>query len=507
MNLIENKKLIKKNKKNKTIMIVILALIFILVVICVILFYMANEVKRNTLKLSVDNVSTNFISDMFVIENDKVYVSIKDFAALMGYETYNGDYKTKYSEDTTNCYITTNNEIASYCLNSNEMYKKVTNNEDYEYFDLQEPVRLINGKLYVTSDGIEIGTNCMFKYDVGNNQISVLSLDSIVSAYVAQIQNAAIADDNSDFNNKKAARYGLIVIQNADGHYGVCDSEGNEIIGTKYTSISFKEDSKEFTVTTDERKMGILASDGTTKIEPNYDEIKQISRELNYYLVNNNSRYGIINQNGNIVIYLEYDKIGINENQFNTNSIVSPYILYDNCIPVQQNGKWGLFDKNGNIILPLEYDEIGCVTGTQSNRNSNNVLLIPQYEAIVVGQNGKYGIVNSRGETYVPVSLDSVYSITTSGEDKYYMTITVQEEQNGEVVNNQRTFDLDEYFSQIILQTPDANEGENSNVITNETSTNQVVTANEVTNPTTDNTESTSNVVTDSVVSQNTVTQ
>ena len=484
MNLIENEEYIEKSKKSKKIMMVIIALIIILVIVCVILLYMINEVQRNTLKFTLDNKSTTFASDLFVIENDKVYVSIKDFATLLGYEAYNGDYKTKYSEDTTNCYITSANEIASFSLNSNTIYKKVAENEDYEYFDLEEPVRLINGKLYVISDGIEIGTNCMLRYNASNNQIDVLSLDYIVQRYMTQFQNATIGEDDDDFNNKKAARYGLIVVQNADGHYGVYDANGQEVIGTKYTSISFKEDSREFTVTTDEGKMGILSSDGTTKIEPNYTDIKQISRELNYYLVNNNNKYGIINQNGNIVIYLEYDKIGIDETRFNTNGIDNPYILFDNCIPVQQNDKWGIFDINGQLILPIEYDEMGCVLGTQSNRNSNNVLIVPQYEAIVVGQGDKYGIISSTGEFYVPVGLDSVYSITSSGEDKYYMTITVQEEVNGKMEDRQRTFDLDEYFAEIILHTDedienntDANTVENGNVVTNAVADGNAVTS------------------------------
>ena len=75
--------------------------------------------------------------------------------------------------------------------------------------------------------------------------------------------------------------------------------------------------------------MGILSSDGTTKIEPNYSDIKQISKELNYYLVCNNERYGVINHNGNTVIHLEYDKIGIDESRFNSNGLDNPYLFFD----------------------------------------------------------------------------------------------------------------------------------------------------------------------------------
>ena len=197
--------------------------------------------------------------------------------------------------------------------------------------------------------------------------------------------------------------------------------------------------------------MGILSSDGTTKIEPNYNEIKQISSELNYYLVNNESKYGIINQNGNIVVYLEYDEIGIDESKFNTNGIENPYILFDNCIPVKQGDKWGIFDVNGKQIVPVKYTEMGCVSGTQSNSMNNNVIIIPEYEAIVLGENDKYGIISSRGELYIPFMLDSVYSVTVSGQDQFYMTFTRKEEQDGKTVEVPETYYLKDYFEQFVV--------------------------------------------------------
>lgn len=479
VDLLENEEFNKKRAKSKKLMIIIIALIVLLLIVSMVLLYMIYEVQRTTLKVSLDRANVNnFASDMFVFEDDKLYVDIKAYAELLGYETYNGDYKSgKYSEDRNNCYITSQNEIASFTLNSNTIYKKVTSNEDYEYFDLEEPVKLINDKLYIIQKGIEIGTNSKIQYDASNNRISILSLDYIVDTYANNFQNAVVVDANTDFNNKKALLYNLVVVTNTDGHYGVYNSSGQEIIGTKYTSITFKEDSQEFTVRTDEEKMGILTSDGATKIEPNYTDIKQISRELNYYLVNNNNKYGVINQNGNIVIYLEYDKIGIDESNFNPNGINNAYILFEKCIPVRQNNKWGILDINGNVILPIEYDNIGCIGGGQSNSNSNNVLVIPQYEAIVVGKEDKYGIINTNGEEYVPRMLDTVYSITSSGEDKYYMSFTWPEE-NGQQV----TYDVDQYFEEHVVQTPETPEID-QNLIANETTTQNTVDANTQTIP------------------------
>ncbi len=497
MNLIENEEFNAKKTKTKKIMTIIIILIIFLLIVSVILLYMIYSIERNTLKLTIDNKSTSFASDMFVLEDDKLYVDIRGFAALMGYETYNGDYKSgRYSEETSNCYISSTNEIASYSLNSNTMYKKATTNEDYEYFDLDEPVKLINNKLYVIEEGIEIGTNSKIQFNSNNNQISVLSLQYVVNYYSSRFENAVITNSRANFNSQKALLYDLVIVRNTDGHYGVYGIDGREIIGTKYTSINFKEDSKEFTVTTDEGKMGILSANGVTKIEPNYTQIKQISKELNYYLVSNNNKYGVINQNGNIIIHLEYDKIGINENDFNANGIENPYILFDNCIPVMQNNIWGMFDVNSNQILPLEYDEIGCIGGNRVN-NSNNVLIIPQYEAIVIGKDGEYGIINSSGREYVPIMLDSVYSITSAGELKYYMTFTRQVEENGQLVDRQETYDLEQYFEEHVVENTQ-NAHNNENTVSNEV-TEQNVISNEVTGQNSVDTNAPTNNVTNNV--------
>lgn len=56
------------------------------------------------------------------------------------------------------------------------------------------------------------------------------------------------------------------------------------------------ENSQDFIVKTDDGKMGILASNGTTKIQPDYDEIKQIDKQQSLYLVKRNNKYGVISE-------------------------------------------------------------------------------------------------------------------------------------------------------------------------------------------------------------------
>ena len=479
MNLLENEELVEKNKKMKKIMIIITVFIILLLIASIILVYRIYVVQKDMLKLSIDNRRTNnFTEDTFIIEDNELYISIKDFANLIDYQSFNGDYK-QYSEDITKCYIENTNEVASFALNSNKIYKTIKTGTDYEYYTIEKPVKMINNKLYTTMEGMQIGCNSAITYDTENNQISVFTLPYLTTYYTGLFNDSAIGDETADFSNQKALLYNMIVVRtlpegetadssNVNGaKYGVKNLDGQEIIGPKYKSIKFIESSQDFIVTTEENKMGILAANGTTKIQPTYDEIKQIDKDLNLYLVTNNKKQGVINQNGNMIVFLEYDQIGVDPTQFTSNNIKNQYLLYDNCIPVQRDKKWGLIDKTGKVILPVEYDQLGCISGTSSDRSSNNTLLVPKYEGIVVGKGEKYNVVTSLGRKLLKSDVDSIYSITNSGEETFYM------------VFGEQTINLIDYIDKYELKTNSAQQNNNNSTNTNNQA-NQITQTNSV---------------------------
>lgn len=504
MNLLENEDQIQRSKKGKVLMIIIAVVIVILLILCGVIAYQIGVIENSTLKLVIDGKSTTFDETLFITENDQLYINIKDFAELVGYHTYSGDFKEKYTEDSSNCYISsgsdvsTSDEVASYSLNSSTMYKQVQNQSsshddyDYEYYDLDLPVISKDNELYASEEGIEIGTNCLITYDTSSNTITVSTLDYISSAYATAFTSSTVNVDGDKalFNNIKALKNGLVVIVSDDGYYGVCDSQGNEIIGTKYSSIEYLESTNEFTVTTDSGLVGILSAEGETKIEPNYSEIKKISQDLSYYLVCTNNKYGVINQNGNTVIFAEYDQIGIDETDFPSNDIDNPYILFDYCIPVMQNDKWGIYSIYGEQLVALDYIGIGCVDGASKDIVSNNVVIIPQYEAIVMEtEDEKFTILSALGETYVPAVLDAVYSVTSSGVDTYYMTFTIQQEQDGKTVDVQQTYNVDTYFTEQEIVTQTVESQTSTNTTTDNTTVDNTTTTETTVEDTTETTD------------------
>ena len=450
MNIIGNN-LEEKQRKNKKIMKIITIIIVILLIISIALFGVIYYLGLKQFKFEIDRKSiSNSPKNLFLFEDDEVYVSLKDIAELIGYKYYNGGYK-QYSEDTSKCYLECDDEVVTFEQDSATIYKTPVGEIDYTYFDLQEKVKRENDKLYISSKGLQTACNLQISYDSENNKITIYTLPFLANYYTSRYKNAGLAEN---FNNKKALLYGLLVVQNVDNtnknvspkdiRYGIHNLNNEEIVGMKYTDIDFIEGTEEFIVTTEEKKVGIITSTGETKISPQYDALKQIDKDLNLYLATTNNKKGVLERNGKILIYLEYDEIGVDTTQFPTNDIKNKYILFDNAIPVKQDGKWGLFDIKGNLILPVDYENMGCISKSSSDKTLNNILIIPEIEGIVVGKqyeiNSKktmlYGIYNKRGKELIPTWMEAVYSITASGKEEYTM------------INNGNSIDIIEYVNQ-----------------------------------------------------------
>ena len=149
MNLIDDTDVNYNKKKNNTkkIMVTIIVLILILLMFIIGLVVWMFYLQSQMLKVSIDGKSMQTIpSDLFVFEDNTVYTAIKDFATYAGYEAHNGD---EVSEDETKCFVRNTNENAYFTMGEAKIYKKLTSGDsDYEYFDIDKQVKMINGKLY-----------------------------------------------------------------------------------------------------------------------------------------------------------------------------------------------------------------------------------------------------------------------------------------------------------------------------------------------------------------------
>lgn len=446
---VDKKKEKPKIKPNKLILI----LIAIVVTIIIIIGIAISILKAQQFNFYVDGKIANVNDNIYVIQDNKVYLSIRDIAKLVGYEYHNGEYKV-YSEDTDKCYVENEYETASFILGSNKILKVApSSNEDYEEYVIDDTIKKINNQLYAPSDAICRGLNLTFSYT--KNQIVINTMSYLSDYYLNTMKNYGYTEISTDFNNQKTVLYNMLIVKNSNDRYGVVDLQNNEIIGTKYSDIKYMENSNEFWVKDNQEKVGIIKANGETKIQLSYEDIIPLDKSANYYIVKQDEKYGVINENDENIIHCEYDEIGIDLSKFEDEEISNQYLLYDRIIPVCRDGKWGAYDITGNLILNIEYDSLGCTQTTIADKQVSPVLLIPNYNAIVVCKNENYGIVDIFGDELVPIALENVYSITSSGNKIYYMTYREQ------------TIEIEQYLTpEMIKETT-----EQENVTTNNATT------------------------------------
>ncbi len=300
--------------------------------------------------------------------------------------------------------------------------------------------------LYISSQGLSRAFNLNISYDATTNTVIIQTLPYLTTYYEGAITTASLEkskfSDQVKFNNEKAILNNLIVVQDEGTTlYGVDlisnDGTLNSVITPRYTQVEYMEGTEDFIVTTEDKKVGIIGSDGITKVRPDYDKIEIIDKNAGLYLVTSSNKQGVINSNGKIIIHQDYDTIGLNADSYDDANVTNRYLLFGNAIPVSLNDKWGLIDKNGETIVPVEYNGIGCKEVPDTgNRNTNPVVVIPDIKGIVVEvdneeQNNntvtrKYGIVSNLGEPMINVVLDNVYSTTIADVTTYYVTFQNQ---------------------------------------------------------------------------------
>ena len=227
---------------------------------------------------------------------------------------------------------------------------------------------------------------------------------------------------------------GYAVVSN-NGYEGVIDEQGKEIIPTIYDFIYNTEEGYIVNVN---GLTGYVNKDGEEVIAPAFDSLGRLTG-TDYFVVEKDERYGVIDKQGTEVIPFIYDwawfrvdevkEIGLLEvgldGKYGCLSIddfsFQVPMEYDSIgywrngyASVCKYGCWGIIDKNGEILAPIVYQRIGVFgngavelekDGMQWLYNPDGKLLLEgtwEYitlkgEYYVVKQNEKYTILDDLG--------------------------------------------------------------------------------------------------------------
>ena len=136
--------------------------------------------------------------------------------------------------------------------------------------------------------------------------------------------------------------------------------------------------------------IGNLSKDQTTKVSVSYDGIEKVTnKEEIFYIVKKSNLYGVLNSNGDTIIYPEYTRIGMDVSAYSRNGVTNGHNLYNELIPVNLNNKWALFNTKGEKITDFIYDGFGSQSKIS---NTYGVLEIQDYKLLVGRQGEKYDL-------------------------------------------------------------------------------------------------------------------
>lgn len=447
MKLYDEEELRIKNEKSKKMKNLILVSIILTVVLIVLLmgaiYYLIYN--PNKITINVNGKENEKIEEMIITKTADdgstiVYFPIRKISSEFGYSSNNGDYGRNV-ENTENCYIESENEVAIFTEDSNIIYKidktVQRNSSEYEYEEIKIDNFVIkeNDVLYVDTEGLGEAFNLYININKKMKRINITTLNSLITTAESIVKNNKLGNLDEKFANQKATLDNMIVIESQNnGKKGVINySTKEEILGFQYDDITYIPLKESFLIKKDD-KVGIIGSDRIVKIKPQYDNLTLIDSENGLYLGEDNSFFGVIDENQNLKIHFEYTKIGVDVSNYKENDIKNGYVFLNNLIPAQRiDGKWVFYKINStvnsdgtknvecNLIQNIDFDSIGCLANNSESRGIvSGLMLIKEYNLVVVQKYGYYGFMDFNGNSALGLTYTNAFIETTSGVSDYY---------------------------------------------------------------------------------------
>ena len=521
MNLIDEAE-IKKNSSDQNQaqkkLIAIIVVLAILIIAAVMIVLQKNVEINKKFKFYIDGKSTAVAKNLFRTAEDgsfitgkdatgKVtyYISVKDFAGLVaGYTGYTGLPNSYIEHDFTNSYIENSYERTIFTSSEKKILKyEFLNNNSTVEIPISDQIITQGEVMYAPSDAIEKAFNVKIQYTADNNSFKVYTLNYLVQAYGKEYPLSAVkASANSstpsyeEYQNQKAITRGFLVLKDpTTGKLGVLNLEdanaikdfkqtntltntNNLEIGLKYSAIRFMEENESFYVKTDDSKVGIINNDGTSIVNPIYLFIDTLDTQTGTYVAQSDTgRYGVIDKNQRTIIPFDFDEIGIKDT-YGDPYVKNKYLLLNYYVPVKNSEGYTFYSIAGaRLVSNQSFKGIGCINNSsQTGSGSRGVVIIPDLNSIVVsydepvtGTDGRtsvatfYGIV---GDLYavngnvtkmdtIAYHFTQIYARELSGKTTY---MALQEGTTVDVVQY-----INDYYSQ--LQQRDQGTGTQENVV------------------------------------------
>lgn len=481
MTLIDERELQSEQEKKQRIAKFIIKVIVVLLVMVFILLILRGIAKKKAFKCYINNEKKANVTDRIMykdnkgrvyLENGKVFISIRELSNTLGYEFLNSEYK-KNGEDRTKCQVKVDNIYTSYIAESNQIYRAIVTesseedksknkNQDgfenieeskrveFEYFTVDDNIKYVNDELYASIEAIQIGFDISISYTANDNTLKIYTLDYLENIAKNNRLDTASSTEYS-YKNKRLLKYGMVVVKDNDGNYGVAsytdtNKRGTFVASCKYSKLDFNEANNTISAASNTNNQSSilyinLANQEVEKsVVSEFSDMKEMTEDFTLFLVKRDGKYGVINGEGMTVIPLVFDEIGVKEEKYS--DLNCKYVLEHKYIPVKYEGKWGLYSTSGKVLISPQYEDIGC----SLCQSGDSAIIVPGMDNNVCGvvflydrEKAFYGVYNADTGERIAVSLTEVFKKVENGEANFYINYIIDRKTSNVHTVNLRT--------------------------------------------------------------------
>lgn len=429
----------KKLKKTQNIVKKAMIGNFIFLGFITILFFILYTINSKRVKLIIDKKEIKNGAQVFKNKNGKTYVDLNIlFTGLNSYKINNGVYGSA-TENKDSFYIETPYEALQFTSGTKNMDKsvildfqdrlldkatgKVTLTDEEkkankekpeprqktpiddaiisnEEFKLKNPIYKEGAKVYASVEDLKYILNA--KITVKGPETYISTVDELEKK-VASYLNKNNLSMSILYQNRKAIVDDYFVASTEGGLSGVYKYDTKSglvenIIGPQYEEIRYIQSEENMYFTTTDKKLGLKSLTNLEDIikAGDYEGISIYFKDEGLYLAKKNKKLGVINSSGKVIVPLEYDQIGLVENEDKKLEAAKKddekeekkidkesKIIMDKFIPVMQktNSKgdvWRLVLKDGSAFTDLDYVSIGYKVPTYVEPNERGMIEIPE---------------------------------------------------------------------------------------------------------------------------------
>lgn len=430
-----NEKKLEKYKKVAKKALIANSIILVIAIIAYLVLFFINSQRE---KLILDNVEIKNGEKTFVIKNKIKYMDVSLlFNSLNMFNINNGVYGETY-ESKDSFYIETPYEVMQFTNNTKKMYKtiipdfqdrlvdkvtgkvKLTESEEKsgekkpkprdkkaidnaiiseEEFNLKNPVIKEGARVFISFDDLKYVLNS--KIVQKGPELRIYSIDELEKK-IARFLKTNDLSLSPLYQNRKSIIDNYFIASKSNDAVGVYKRDVStnmieNIIGMQYEEIRYIQAEENIYFTTQDKKLGLKSLKNNEDIikAGDYDALDIYFKDEGLYLAQKKGKYGIINNQGKVIVPIEYNQIGLIENKDKKREAVRKddkeaenrlnkdnKIIMDKFIPVMQNTTskgevWRLVLKDGSAQTDLNFTGIGYKVPTYVEPNDLGQIEIP----------------------------------------------------------------------------------------------------------------------------------